>query len=161
LPITDPKVKIYNVLVANWAPANTSNVTPKIHMGHYNTAWEARPQITIVGPRYDVLRGGSTGITAFNGAGASVRVTEVEMFVSCWAHHEMKDNNGAAIGVNPRQLTYEMSHEVKRILESNMFTDSELDWMNWTGMVEGVEMKIKPVLFRYTNTVRLMYREAF
>ena len=130
-------------------------------MGYYNTAWEAQPQVTIVNPMYSVLRGGSTGITAINGSGGLVRVVEAELLVSCWAHHECKDDNGAKIPVNPRQLTYEMSNELKRIMESNLTSDPELDWMNWTGMVEGVEIKVKPVLFRYTNTVRLMYREAF
>lgn len=160
MPITDPKVKLYNLLTGNWNPTNTSGVTPKIHMGWYNQAWEASPQVTITGPIYNVFRGGTTGISAFTGSGNGVRIVECQMMLSCWAHHEMQDSGGTPITVNPRQLTYEMANEIKRIVESNMFTDPELEWVNWIDMVELVESRIKPVLFRYDNTVRLQYREA-
>jgi hypothetical protein len=161
LPITDPKVKIHNLLTANWNESNTSGVTPRIHMGWYNPAWEAIPQVTITAPIYTARGGGETGVSAIAGDGDSVRVMIVTMMISCWAHHNMSESDGTNITVNPRQLTYEMANEIKRIIETNMFTDSELDWVNWIDMVEQVELRIKPILFRYDNTVRLLYREAF
>lgn len=160
MPIVDPKLKIYNLLVANWNPTNTSTITPKIHMGWYNTGWESIPQITVTTPIYSVFGGGTTGVSAITGSGGLVRHMQVTMMVSCWAHHKMEETDGTPISVNPRQLTYEFSNEVRRIMETNMFTDAELDWLNWLDMTEMVDNKIKPTLFRYTNTVRLMWKET-
>jgi len=161
MAITDPKLKVYNLLTVNWAKANTSGVQPKIHMGWYNSAWKATPQVTIVSPSYNVSSGGQTGISAFGPGGAHVRVMQVQMMVSGWAHHEMQDQNGAGITVNPRQLSYQFANEIRRIVEVNLDTDSDLDWISWIGMSENVELRVKPVLFRYDNTIRMLYRETF
>lgn len=99
-------------------------------------------------------------MTAIGAGGQNVRLIFVDVSIGCWAHHEMVDG-GSPISVNPRQLTYEMANEVKRIMEANMFTDSELDWLTWDGMNEDVDTRIKPVVFSYMNNVRLAYREAF
>lgn len=161
MAIVDPKLKVYNLLTSNWNIANTSNVLPKIHMGWYNAAWQPRPQVTIVMPSYIVRRGGDTGVSAIGPGGTNVRVMQVQMAVGGWAHHDAKDQNGADITVNPRQLSYEFANEIRRIIEANLDTDPELDWISWIDMSENVEMRVKPVLFRYDNTIRMLYRETF
>lgn len=161
MAIVDPKLKVYNLLTNNWDITNTSNVLPKVHMGWYNTGWQNKPQVTIVMPSYVVMNGGMTGVSAIGPGGSNVRVMQVQMNVSGWAHHEMVDQNGADITVNPRQLAYEFSNEIRRIVEINLDSDPELDWMSWIDMSESVEMRIKPVLFRYDNTIRMLYREEF
>ena len=154
MPITDPKVKIKTLLDGNWNSANTNGLTPKVHTGWYNSAWADMPQVTITNPVYTVRNGGETGITAIGGNATLVRFQVCTLDVDCWATRE-------GTGVNPKDLTYNMSNEVRRIIEANMFSDSELELLTWLGMNEQVDTRVQPVVFRYNNSVRLMWKDAF
>jgi hypothetical protein len=97
--------------------------------------------------------------------GAKVRVMRTDLLVTPWAHREMSDpatgSSFTTLSINPKDLTYKMSNEIRRIVEVNIFSDSELDHMSWLGMEEVVDVRIKPAVFRYDNDVRFVYREAF
>jgi hypothetical protein len=114
---------------------------------------------------YSTIGGGSTGVTAIGGGGLRVRVMTTDLTIGVWAHREMIDpatgTGFEALGINPKGFTYDMSNEVRRIIEVNTFSDVELDGMYWRGMQELVDVRIKPAVFRYDNDVRLVYREAF
>ena len=89
---------------------------------------------------------------------------KTDLLVTPWAHREMVDSSGSSfktLSINPKDLTYDMSNEIRRIIEENMFSDPELDHISWLGMEELVDVRIKPAVFRYDNNVRLIYREAF
>lgn len=164
MPIIDPQVKIQDLLIANWIPANTSNITPKIHTGWFNTAWTKTPQITVTNPEHRPFKGGDTGVTAFKGSGGLVTITHVDMIVAPWAHEQMVDSNGAtfdSLGINPKALIYEMSNEIKRIIRANRVSDPELDFMAHRGMTPVVDTRVKPVVFRYNHDVRLSYTETY
>lgn len=164
MPIGDPKVKIRTLLNDNWNPVNTQSQTPKIHTGWYNSAWGTTPQVTVTNPMYSVIGGGETGVTAINGLGGNVRLMECDLHVDVWAHAEMKTSGGVEFrnaGINAKALTFDMSNEVQRLVEGNLLVDSELEWMNWLGKVELVDTRIQPVVFRYSNTIRLVWKETF
>jgi len=151
--------------VANWNPANTKNITPKIHTGWYNAAWNTTPQVTVTTPITNSLRASATGVAAIGPGGTKVRLMKTDLLIAPWAHHEMVDpatgSSFKTLSVNPKDLTYDMSNEIRRIVEENIFSDPELDHISWLGMEEVVDVRIKPAIFRYDNDVRLVYREAF
>lgn len=164
MPIVDPKLKIRTLLDSGWNPVNTQSQTPRIHTGWYNAAWQTQPQVTITNPRYTVIGGGTTGISAIDGVGGNVRIMQCDVHVDCWAHAEMKTSGGVRFkdtGINSKDLIYDMANEIKRLVQDNLLADPELEWMSWTGMVEIVETRIQPVVFRYSNSVRLVWKETF
>jgi len=65
------------------------------------------------------------------------------------------------LSVNPKEWVYQASKEVKRIIEENTFSDSDLDFISWTGYEDATETRLKPVLFRIDNEVRVVYRTTF
>lgn len=159
----EPTVKIMTLLSTNWNPANTQTITPKFHTGWYNTAWNTIPQLTVTEPDYTVMRGGETGITAFSGGGDLKRWVFADMIVAPWAHADMVDGSGASfksLNINPKTLVWDMSNEVKRIIDANRFSDPELEWWGWLSKARVVETRIKPVVFRFNNMVRCLYEEA-
>jgi len=151
----DPKVKLRNLIVDNWVPANVYDVTPKVHTGWYNEAWQAEPQITITGGSTLIAGGQSTGVTAFGGDGRLVRRYVTYLTAGIWAHHEM------GLSVNPKEWVYKATSELRSIIEANTFSDPDLDFIAWTGFEDNTEIRIKPVLFRVDNDVRLVYRGTF
>lgn len=165
MPIIDPKVKIQTLLEDNWDAANTQLQTPKIHTGWYNASWGTTPQVTVTNPIYSVMNGGETGVTAIGPGGTKVRLMECDLHVDVWAHAEMKTPAGVRFkdgtGINAKALTYDMSNEVQRLVEGNLLVDSELEWMNWQSKQEFVDTRIQPVVFRYSNLVRLVWKETF
>lgn len=160
---TAPELKIRTLLLDNWVPANTSNITPKIHTGWYNTAWNTTPQITITDPQDIIHLGGDTGISAFTGGGDLVRFVFTDVLVVPWAHREMVDSNGStfkSLSINPKQFVWEVSNEIQRIIEVNMFSDPELEFVTWLSKSRIVEDRIQPIVFRYNNNVRLAYKQT-
>lgn len=155
MPVGDPKKVVFDLIKNNWNSANTNGVTPRFEMGWYNEGWQATPQVTFSDPIYVVRQGGETGVTAIGPGGTNVRVMVVELTISCWSHHDME------LPVNPRVYNFNAALEVRRIIEANYDQLTDVDWINWVGMNEIVEAKIKPVWFRYSNRIRLVYRESF
>lgn len=161
---TSPEIKLKTLFDDNWNAANTSGITPKVHTGWYNTAWNTTCQLTIGDPDESVMDGGETGITAFTGGGDLVRFLFTDIVVAPWAHREMVDSNGDtfnSLGINPKTLVYQMSNEIRRIVNDNMFSDSELEFMTWLQKNRVVNTRVKPVVFSYNNMIRLSYRETF
>lgn len=76
-----------------------------------------------------------------------------EMTVGVWAHHDLP------YSVNPKQLTFEMSEEVKRILDANVTSVSDFEWMTYVGKFPVVDSNTTPTLFRYNCSIRYMYRD--
>lgn len=150
----DPKIKIEALLTGAWDDNNTFDQTPKIHTGWYNTSWGGQPQVTITNPMYSVINGGTTGITAMGGTGTLVRLMQCDLKIGCWVTRESSS-------VNPKAMAWAMMREVKRIVEANMFTDSELEFLTWLNANDVVEDRIQPIAFRYDNSVRLVWKDAF
>jgi hypothetical protein len=111
-------------------------------------------QVCITGPFENPLSGGATGFYGFRGDGSpgGVRLTIGDMVVSVWAHYELP------YAINPKQLTFEMSEEVKRIIDANTITISDFEWLTWLSKSEIVDNSLTPTLFRYNCMIRYMYR---
>lgn len=150
----DPKITIRQLLTTGWNSANVSNVTPKVHTGWFRDDWMDEAQVCITGPFENPLSGGATGFYGFRGDGSpgGVRLTIGDMVVSVWAHYELP------YAINPKQLTFEMSEEVKRIIDANTITISDFEWLTWLSKSEIVDNSLTPTLFRYNCMIRYMYR---
>lgn len=153
--VKDPILTVRDALVAGWNPANTSGVTPKIHSGWFNQNWK-QAQVTVTDLREFPSGGGSTGFRAIDSLGNGVKLMLGTMTVAVWAH------DGDQTGINPLQLSFEMSEEVKRIIKANMIPDlgtTGLNWLSWLGRRRVVDTSAEPITFRYENTVSLMYED--
>jgi hypothetical protein len=154
LPISDPKIKIRDVLTAAWNNTATDGKAPRIHTGWFNAKYSSTPQVTVTHPFEYTHQGGVTGFRAFSGNGDLVRNVIVDLTVTCWGTHEMTSNNG-------KDLIEDMSTEVRRILDVNRTSDAELEWMAWLGKTEPTpDTQADPILFKQQNDVRLYYREV-
>lgn len=152
---TDPKLSLKNILVADWNPANTSIVAaPRIHTGWYNGQWGNVAQVTITSPTETPIRGGETGFMGMGPDGKGVQLMLGILSVGTWSHQDMYD------GVNAKALTWEMSKEVQRIIQADIFAIPDLEWINWIGRQEIVDSLAQPPMFRYHNEVRYAYRSS-
>lgn len=151
----DPILTVYDFLVAGWNSANTSGVTPKIHTGWFNVNWKT-PQVTVTDLREFPVSGGVTGFRSIDSLGNGAKLMIGNMTVGVWSH--VDDNSN----INPKQLTFEMSEEVKRIVKANMLPNigtTGLQWLSWIGRRRVVDTSEEPILFRYENTVSCMYED--
>lgn len=146
----DPKLVVYDLLVAGWNPANTSGITPRFHTGNFNHSWKA-PQVTVTDASEFPSGGGETGFRAIDSAGKGVKTMIGTVVVGCYSH----DNDGS--NQNPRKLSYEMSEEVKRIIKVNMLPGGDMQVLSWLGRLELVDPDVEDVLFWYDNTVSYIY----
>lgn len=147
----DPKEDIKDIILNNWDNTNTSiSEDPRVHTGWWNKSWDDQAQISVSDPDENVFGGGQTGFSAMTGSGQGMKIMTGSVRVNCWAHHDMYD-------VNAKQLSFEMSEEVKRIIGDNIFGISYLDYISWTGRTEIVNADAPTTLFRYENIIQYQY----
>ncbi len=147
----DPKEDIKDLLKNNWDNTNTSiSEDPRFHTGWWNGSYSGQAQVTVSDPDENVLAGGQTGFTGMSNDGAGTKIMTGNVDVNTWAHHDM-------YSVNAKQLSFEMSEEVKRIIGDNTFGISYLDYISWAGRVEIVDTDAPNTLFRYENEIRYGY----
>lgn len=154
MPINDPKIMIRDLIAANWNNAVTENTAPRTHTGWFNARYANTPQVTVTHPNEYTIAGGQTGYRAFGPSGAGVRNVFVDMLVTVWATHDMFSS------VNGKDLMYDMSNEVKRIVSENTTALAEVEWVVWLGKQEPTpDLQADPILFKQVSDVRLFYRE--
>lgn len=152
--IQDPVVTVYDLLRTNWTAANTSSITPQFSTGWFDRKNDTT-QVTVTNPDEGELAG-ADGYTAI-GADGSGPVSRMNgaMDVNAWAHRGMSDIGS----VNPKQLVYEFSEEIKRIIRTNTLTATDLDFVKWDGRSALVETEESPAVFR--QLCRVTYRYQF
>ena len=154
MPISDPKIKIRDMIAAAWDNTKSDNKAPRVHTGWFNAKYATTPQITVTHPFEFTHFGGVTGFRAFSGDGDLVRNVIVDLVVTVWTTHDMTSLNGKA-------LLDSMSKEVKRIIDANRTSDVELEWLAWLGQSEPTpDTQADPILFKQPHDVRLFYRET-
>lgn len=148
----DPILTIRDLLIANWNPANTSGLTPRIHTGSFNHSW-AEPQVAILDPSEFPAGGGQTGFRGIESTtGNGVKFMIGNVTVGGYSHDE--DNSGT----NPRILRFEISEEIKRIIKDNLYpVGGDLCWLSWTGRASRTDPDAEPVLFWYDTFISYMY----
>lgn len=155
MSVSDPKLSIRDLLADNWDNTNTViSEDPLINTGWFNHSWENRAQVTITAPDEEPLAGGATGYSGISAAGEGLKIMVGTMDVECWAHEKMY---GSLAQGEYKQLAYDMSEEVKRIVDTNTLTTSDLEWVSWAGRRELVDTDADPVLYRYRCLVDYEY----
>jgi len=150
MPLKDPKVAIRDLLVANWDTANTIlDSVPSIHTGWFNGQRLNTPQVTVTDPNENILDGGNTGFSAIGGGSTGGRVKFIigNLTVGTWAHQRMID------GVNAKALSFDLSEEVRRIINVHIHDAEDMEWVSWDGRSERINPTEDPVLFRYDTLV--------
>lgn len=152
--IQDPVITVVSLLSAGWNAANTSSVTPKFSTGWYDRQSNVS-QVTVTNPEESEI-GGPDGYFAMkaDGSGPVSRMSG-SLDVSCWAHRDMGD-----VSVNPKQLAFEFTTEVKRIIRANYDAATDLDYVKWDGRFVVVETDEVPAVFRQVCTISYQYQFA-
>lgn len=155
--ITDPKIVVKDLLTTHWAASSTSSVTPTFGTGWFNEE-SKYPQVTITDPRENPSAGGETGYRGIKADGSGPTQTMLgTLDVNVWSTRD-------ASAVNPKQLVFEFSEEVKRIVRkfytATTVSDAGLQWLAWGGRLERVDSDVRPAVFRYLCEVRYSYQES-
>ena len=154
MAITDPKVTITSLLKTNWSGSNTSGVTPTFSTGWFDEKAQ-HPMVTITNESEATTGGGNTGYFGIDGAGGTAHQQIVgSVDVNVWS---TRDDSSS---VNPKQLTFEMSEEVKRIVRANYLSATDLDFISWGGRLERVDTNQSPTSYRYLCQVTYGYLET-
>lgn len=150
----DPKLTIKDLIKDGWNAANVSSVTPSFSTGWFDRK-ATHPQITVTNPDEMPVRGGETGYSGIKADGSGPTQTRVGgLLVNCWAHRD----DGS--GVNPKQLTWEMSEEVERIILANFNQATDLDGISFGDRIERIDDSVSPAVYRYECTIIFWYQKT-
>lgn len=153
VPTVEPKVSIMALIRDGWDAANiVGNVEPDFHTGWWNPH-SGSPQVTFTGD--DELYEGVSGYGAIEGGGGGpVQIVNGVLFANCWAYRD----EGAG-GVNPKQLVYDMSEEIRRIILANFNTIENLTFVSVISVGDvPPEEGSNPMVFRKAVTVGFNWR---
>lgn len=149
----DPKLTLKLLLADKWVAANTSDVTPTIHTGWYDQK-ASHPQVTVTNADEGVLAGGDTGYSGIKADGSGpTKLMRGTVDVNCWSTRD-------AASINPKQLVFEFSEEVKRIVLANVTGATDLIWISWLGRLDQPDPDVTPTVFRYLCQVAYGYYAA-
>lgn len=151
----DPVLTIKDLVKDNWDNSNTAiSYDPDIHTGWHQE--EANnPQVTASNPEESPIRGGATGYAAMDPTGSGgVQELDGTVNVDCWSDREVES------GVNPKQLTFEFTEEVKRIVKANQHSATDLRVIAYGGRTfVPPDSDENPPVFHYNVPVGYLYEE--
>jgi len=136
--MSDPKLKIKDLLKNNWTAANTSNVTPDFSTGWWDDNNDL-PQVTVTSDDEAPLGGGETGQTHLNSDNDQLLAGAVD--VNVWANRDSSSEN-------PKKLTYEFKDEVRRIVQANKEAITGFNYIGWNGYLDRTDTNKTPVVYR-------------
>lgn len=148
----EASVIIRDILDNNWDKANTSSIKPKIKTGWWN---ESRfdNMVTISGQTETQSDGGRTGYFGFQSGNGPVKDMDGSVQVDCWSESEQFQTNNK----NAKDVVYEFSEEVKRIVTDNTITINNLRFISWNGRSELPSLDESPTLERQSCTIDYSY----
>ncbi len=151
VPTVDPKVSIKDLIKANWNSANVAGTTtPDFHTGWWNPK-SLSAQVTFSGKSESFQ--GETGYGGISASGP-VQVAIGVLFANCWAY---RDEGGAS--PNPKQLTYDMAEEVRRIVLAGFESVTNLVYISVLSIDEvPPEQGSDPMVFRTAVTLGFNWR---
>lgn len=139
----------------NWDNTNTSiNYDPNFSTGWFD--FEANnPQVTVTGLSEGPISGGVAPFSGIQGDGSGpVQEFSGTVEVGCWSSREVESS------VNPKKLIHEMFEEVRRIINSNLTSATDLRFVGIGTRNFIVDTEAEPALFRYAIEVEYVYRSA-
>jgi len=154
MAMADPTLTIRNLLKNNWDNTNTSlSSDPAIHTGWIDRE-ASSPQVTVTSAEESPISIGQSPFSGIvpDGSGPTQEIGGTVM-IDCWSSREMESS------VNPKQLTFEFSEEVKRILKGNLTSATDLRYIGYQGRRFMTDPDAEPVVFRYSVTAWYVYQE--
>ena len=149
--IADPTITIKNLIKNNWTVGNTVlDQAPQIHTGWYEEN-QNEVQVTITSPDESTRGGGQTGFIGIAQAGAPAQIRGGIVSVDIWAHRNMVMDAGADIP-NPKNVVWDLSNEVMRIITANYEVADHL-WVSFGFRRKLTDSTMKPVLHRIAIAV--------
>jgi len=155
VPTVDPKVSIKNLVSSNWVAANVvGNLTPDFHTGWFNPK-SISAQVTFTG-RSESFQGASGYGAIEGGGGGPVQIADGVLFANAWAYRD----EGAG-GSNPKQVTYDMAEEVRRIILANYNQVANIDFLSIVSTDEvEPDPQENPMVFRIATTIGYRWRST-
>lgn len=150
----NPSVIIRNLIADNWEPSNTDypNV-PAIVTGWYENDDFNVPHVCILNFSNPSQDGGDTGFRGQSSAGNPMRRILGEGFLLSM------DHTGTDSTVNPKDLVWQMTMEIKRIVQNNIHDPPEpFNWMNYISENDpGPDSTRRPIIHRQECVIRYSY----
>jgi hypothetical protein len=150
----DPAVKFREILVSNWNQENLDyDGVPKFVTGWVeNDDWD-KPHVCILAPDENPMSGGNTGFMGMQVSGKPMKRMLGSITISCQTHEDLPN-----MGTDPKTLAYQMSEEVRRILnEYYLFAGDGLNWISFFGRRSVQDAVRRPIIFRQDCDIRYSY----
>lgn len=154
--LKEPVVKLREILLANWNQANTDfHDTPVIVTGWVENDDWAKPHVCLVFPDESPMSSGNTGFTGQSSIGRPSRRMLGRILVTCMTHEDMAD-----IGNSPKSIAWQMSEEVKRIMDENYYEPGDgINWITFVGRRGVTDSVRRPLIFRQDCDITYSYDE--
>lgn len=144
---TDIRVWLMTTFEQNWQADNTSGITPAINTGWYDQSVDA-PQVSIPDANEDPSHGGQTGFSGIPQTGGTpIQNLIGESHVHVWSHR------GDSANVNPKELTWQMAEEVRRIVRANFHGPSDYTFVSYRGRQWQPDRTQSPPVLRYITVI--------
>ncbi len=153
VPTVEPKVAILDLIEAQWDTDNVVGaIKPDFHTGWWNPNSNS-PQVTFTGD--DELYEGLSGYGAIEGGGGGpVQIVNGVLFADCWAFR-----SEGVTSPNPKQLVYDMSEEIRRIILANFNGITNLTYVSVIAIGDvPPDQGDNPMVFRKSVTIGFNWR---
>jgi hypothetical protein len=148
---TEATVIIRDLLDNNWDKSNTDNIKPEITTGWWN---ETRfdNMVTVTAMDENVADGGQTGYFGMVSGSTGARLMVGTLQVDCWS-----DADQFSGSTNAKDVVYNFSEEVDRIITNNTLDTSELRFVSFIGRTSNPGLDESPVIERQSCDLRYSY----
>lgn len=151
-----PEIKVKDLVKNNWDKTNiTSEITPdfKTESPDFNDI--ISDSIYFHNPTENSTGGGDTGYSSLNQSGGAPTQRSIGTVQADCLSRRKKDVSS----VNPKQVIFDISEEVKRIIRNKFDQDSEIDFFTFLNKDRKINTDVKPTIYRYKCEIRYHYIE--
>lgn len=149
----EASVIIKELLEDNWDNTNTAiNSDPEITTGWW-TESRSENMVTVSGQSENAIDGDRTGYFGYQSGNGPAKLMNGLLQVDCWSDAEQFETSTT----NAKDVVYDFSEEVKRIITNKTFTVDNLRFASWLGRVEQPALNESPVLERQSCDIRYGY----
>lgn len=151
--VTDPVLSVYELLRDNWDNSNTSiGSDPNISTGWFDHEANS-PQVTVSNLEEGPIFGGQAPFSGIQGDGSGpVQEFSGTVEVNCWSSRELESS------VNPKKLIHEFYEEVRRLINLNTTSLTDLRYVAVGAREFIVDTEAEPAVFRYRTEIEYLYR---
>jgi hypothetical protein len=150
--VQEAPVVIRDLLDNNWDSTNTQSIKPTIVTGWWN---ETRDQnmVTISGTDETAIGGGRTGYFGTQSNAGPVKDIDGSAQIDCWSDADQFTTSSTSA----KNLVWDFSEEVKRIITNNTIKISEFRYLSWMGRTELPSLDESPTVERQSCNVSYSY----